>query len=358
MTVATADTANHLEDSAGSGTAERNAILRFAFGLTLAVGLSQVIAWPVGFLAAVFLAMLLQAPRPLSFVDAVAFLMIMSGALTVGMILGAFLPYMPFVSVLLLILLFCATFYWSQTGVPQLHVVLIIVGLTLMPVLAVQSPEIAFQLAGGILTSGMVAVLLTWLMFGLLPAAGTAADAVEAPPVEPPGERFAGALVMTAIIAPLVVAFLFFGWTQLIVLIIPAFLVQQLSLSAGIKGGLALVAANLAGGVVAVSIYYLLVATPHLIMLIALILLVSLLFARRIFSGQPDAALWGSAYTAIIIIVCGAVAPFGDNAEAKLFDRIGQLVLAVAYVGTAFALWQGLRFGRATGKQPDAFIVE
>jgi hypothetical protein len=93
-------------------------------------------------------------------------------------------------------------------------------------------------------------------------------------------------------------------------------------------------------------------------MLIALILLVSLLFARQIFSGQPGAALWGSAYTAIIIIVCGAAAPFGDNAEAKLFDRIGQLLLAVAYVGAAFALWQGLRFGRLTDAQPDAFDLE
>lgn len=65
------------------------------------------------------------------------------------------------------------------------------------------------------------------------------------------------------------------------------------------------------------------------------------------------AALWGSAYTSNIIIVCGAVSPYGDDAQAKLVDRISQLILAVAYVGFAFAVWQGLRLDQDTDEQTD-----
>lgn len=342
-----------------AGRAPDRVMLRFAIGVTLAVCISQMIGWPAGFISAVFLAMLLKAPRPLSFEHGFIFLAVTAVALAVGMLLGAFVPYMPIITVLILVLLFCAIFYWAQAGISQLLVVLSIVGLTVMPVVAAQSLEAARDVGGGILTSGFVAVLLSWLMFGLLPPDDMPKgdEPPSSAPSVPPkssGERFVSALVMTAIITPLVIAFLFFGWTQLIVLIIPAILVQQLSLSAGIKGGLALVAVNMAGGLVAVAIYYFLVAAPYFIMLAASMLLVSLLFARQIFSGQPAAALWSSAYTAIVIIVCGAVSPFGDDAEAKLFDRIGQLMLGVAYVGAAFALWHGLRFGGISTGAPGS----
>ena len=227
-----------------AGRAPDRVMLRFAIGVTLAVCISQMIGWPAGFISAVFLAMLLKAPRPLSFEHGFIFLAVTAVALAVGMLLGAFVPYMPIITVLILVLLFCAIFYWAQAGISQLLVVLSIVGLTVMPVVAAQSLEAARDVGGGILTSGFVAVLLSWLMFGLLPPDDMPKgdEPPSSAPSVPPkstGERFVSALVMTAIITPLVIAFLFFGRTQLIVLIIPAILVQQLSLSAGIKGGLA-----------------------------------------------------------------------------------------------------------------------
>ncbi len=334
------------EAAAAPTRPETRVILRFVFGVTLAIGLSQLIDWPVGFITPVFLTMLLQAPAPLPPMAAASFILILAMSLGVGQVVGAFLPIMPMVCLLILTFLFFATFYWAQGGASQLNVVFVIIGLTLMPVVSIQSRDIANAAAAGLLTSGLVALLLSWVMFALIPTGSGAA------PAEPPAtpalsdtERMAAAGVMTAIIAPLAIAFLFFGWTQLIVLVIAAILVQQMSLAASVKGGLALVAANIAGGMVAVAIYYLLVAAPHFVMFMALMLLVALLFAPRIFSGLPIAALWGSAFTAVIIIVCGAVAPFGDDANVKLFSRVGQMILAVAYLGLAFALWQGLKGG-------------
>lgn len=123
-------------------------MLRFAFGVTLAIGLSQLIAWPVGFVAPVFLAMLLQAPRPLSLAGALAFLSVLASALAVGQIIGDFLAYMPLVCILVLALLFCATFYWAQGGASQLHIVLVIIGLTVMPVIGIQSGDPGARVAG------------------------------------------------------------------------------------------------------------------------------------------------------------------------------------------------------------------
>ena len=163
---------------------------------------------------------------------------------------------------------------------------------------------------------------------------------------KPESECLAAALTATAIIMPLSIAFILFGWTQLIVLVIAAILVQQLSLSAGVKGGLVLVAANVAGGIVAIIVYFLLVAAPQFIMLVLLMLLVSLVVARFLFSGAATAPLWGSAFNAVIIIICGALAPYGDDAGAKLADRLTQMLLAVAYIGVAFAFWRGLRVQR------------
>lgn len=281
-----APTTPNRESDTPSAPADPWVIPRFAFGITSAVGLSQLVGWPAGFISAVFLAMLLQAPRPLAFTDGLTFLIVMAGTLAVGMTLGAFLQHMPYITIILLIFLFCAAFYWAQSGVSQLLVLLVIIGLTVMPVLAAQSLDLAIEAGKGILTSGMVAVLLSWLMFGLLPPRMASVE-VEPAPAEPkePDDRLANALVMTAIMAPLVVAFLAFGWTQLIVLIIPAILVQQLSFSAGVKGILAMVAANIAGGALAIAVYYLIVGAPHFIMLMGWFLFVSLIFAKQIFSG-------------------------------------------------------------------------
>ncbi len=59
-------------------TADTGTMLRFAFGVTLAVALSQVVDWQVSFLTPVLLALLLQAPRALPIDGALSFVVILA----------------------------------------------------------------------------------------------------------------------------------------------------------------------------------------------------------------------------------------------------------------------------------------
>ena len=76
---------------------------------------------------------------------------------------------------------------------------------------------------------------------------------------------------------------------------------------------------------------------PEYVFLIVLTLLAGLMFGSRLFSGKPKAALYGMAFSTLLLVI-GSTTSSSGEADAKVYTRIIQLMAAVIYVVIAFGL--------------------
>ena len=138
---------------------------------------------------------------------------------------------------------------------------------------------------------------------------------------------------------PLVALFFSLGLVDsILTLVFAAIFAQQPDLRSGLRGAAALVLANFAGGLAAVLVFGLFVGAPTFTFMIAMMLLVGLLFGKRIFSDRPSAGLYGTAISTLLIIAGGAVTSTGDATTLDVLQRVFQIGLAAAYLVVAFSL--------------------
>ena len=323
------------------GVARRNrnrAILRFAIGVTLTFAITQILNWTLAYMAAMFTALLLQAPRPLPLKAGIGFVLVGIVASLVGYALAVFvLPY-PGSASLLVILLLANIFYLGATGSSPLVVVFGLIAVLLLPLLGQTSPHLTNVVAVALVLNIAVAVLMSWLSFMLIPPDPNVAPPEKKQQQATEFDATVAALKMTSVVAPLALLFLSFKWGLVLALINAAILAQQLSAEGGSKAAAGVLAANLLGGLAAILIYYFLVAAPSLPFLLMLIFAAAMMFGGKIFSGDPKAQLWASGFTTIILILGGILSPTSDGASAKLADRLWQIGLAALYVAFAYSV--------------------
>jgi hypothetical protein len=320
-------------------------ILRFATGVTLAMALATAIAWPLSFLTAVLVGLLLGSPVALTLRAGLAFVLVIAIAMAASLLLSvAFLPYPPVFFGLIGLLLF-RIFYTASGGGNPLFVLWMIVGLLVIPLMTMSAPIAGALIAVYITFGAAVAVGIVWLMQTLIPhprTDATIATSSAKPEIPEPPARFRSAAISTLAVMPLMVVFYVFQLSQhIVVLIYAAILAISASSVAGLKGGSALIAANIGGGVLALVIYNLLVAVPDLVFFVVLIFLTTLFIGQQRFSDRPNAALYGSALNTVLIVI-GSVTTSTAEADAKVYLRIAQIILAVIYIVAAFGLLEGL----------------
>ena len=123
----------------------------------------------------------------------------------------------------------------------------------------------------------------------------------------------------------------------MIILTVTAVL-RQHSLAGGRQVALGLLLGNLMGGLTAMVAYELLSAVPTLGFLAALLLLVSLVYARLIVGATSLAPLYVTALVTFVIVFGMGVAPFLDQPEATLAIRLRNLAIACVYAFAALSL--------------------
>jgi hypothetical protein len=326
------------------------AIFRFAGGVTLAVGLALGFAWPLGFLTPVLVAKLLGTPgfRP-SWRVGLGMLAGITGGFGLGLAIALFLTPYPLLALLGVGFALFRVFHASAGGASPFGVTMLLLGLTLLPLVVMESPALAVDFAGGFLLLGALAMALVGLAHGLWPDPATPGSegASQAPPPLDPREQLRQALISTAVVLPLLVVFFTLKLTgSVLVLAFVAILAQQPGLRAGLRSGAALLVGNLLGGLAAILCYELLVAVPLFGFLLVLTLLAALLFGERILGGDPRAALAGMAFSTFLILLGSSTAPTGDDADAGFYGRIFQVFLAALYVVGAFGLLELAAGGR------------
>jgi len=336
----------------------RAQIFRLAFGMTLSAGIALGLAWPLAFICPVVAAKLLTLPKVMPLKAAIAFVAVASGSLVLSArLLLPTLSY-PAVHLLLTALILFLLFYAKAGGTNPVLVVLLLLGTVAIPLIGTVSESLARAATKGLIFDIVVAVSMVYVAAAAFPdppvsgptvaSASPGGGGGAAGGYVPPSTRVRAALALRSLVVlyPLVVVFQLFSLVDFVVVMVMAsLLAMEPTFGKHLGAGKGMVLANLAGGLVALAIYQLLVLVPSFTFFLLLLLLSGLWVGGWIFSDRPLGKVLGGGITAVFIIL-GPTVTGDEQAGAQLFVRLAMIMGAVLYVVLAFGLLERLTRGR------------
>jgi DUF2955 family protein len=320
--------------------ARTHATLRFAFGVTLALIVCELLQWVPTFLGPVLTGVLLvNVPvRPPPKV-AVGFIVIIAAAALIAVFLSNALLRSPPVLFGAAALVVFRSLYVIAAGRSPIAPLLLLICVTTIPVVALQSPEIAGSFAYALVRAACLAVFVTWISHLLWPRVHPPRPPAKVEPL-PPDARLKSALLGTAMLTPLMLLYLMFGITDALpVLVATTMIVVNLDFRRGRMQALALIAGNIAGGIVALVFIVLLAMQSSLVSLTLLTALLALAYGWRISAGDPLAPVVLVACNATLIVFTSSL--LSDTGTLSVWvTRLTQFVVAGAFsIGMMALLW-------------------
>jgi len=326
-----------------------NPVLRYAFGATIimlvAMSLNYTLAYLTPVLALTFLA---PGAKPPTLKTTVLFLLIIAITCMTGIFFSRFFLDYPLVFMPLLIL---AIFHIYYTTSLQNMKVWFIISLLVIPMISLQSAELGNIVAINLFLNALLAISLVWLVYFIFPVKVSAHDIKKsaAPAIAIPARiRFISACKKILVIMPILISFFVFSLTDTLLVLVFVSLLSMNPAFANKKAGIALVMANVGGGLAAILAFNFLTVVPNLIFLGLLTLLFGLLFGEKLFSGKPVSALFGTAFSTFLLILGNVTSITGEAGEI-VWTRIFQLTIVVVYLVIAFFLADHF----ITADQPD-----
>ncbi len=310
--------------------------LRLAFGVALTFVVAQLIGWPMAHIAPLLAGLLLQEASPQSVRQALRILGTALSAIVGGFLTALFLlPYPAAMALVFSVVLFRLYLYVLMSGLQIMIFAGILIGTVIMPVLVQVLPEVAFIAGFGLLMDFVVAVLAAWIAFLVVPSS-------KAPPAPIHGtlsytEAASIAATLTVVVAPLLIGFLLFGWTDILTLVYAVIFAFGMGSAASGEMGWKIMTANLIyAGVGMLLVFELLVMVPNLPFMIVLVFTVCVIYGSWIFGAGPKAAAWASGFNGFLLLLGGALLSDDVVSAVKLFDRVILIFLATAYVVFAY----------------------
>ena len=317
-------------------------ILRYAFGITVAVLVSFAFAWPLFFLTPVLAAVLLGMPLPGPGLKQVGSLVVdLGAAVFLGLAFTLFLIPYPLVYIPLLGLVLFRIYYSLNRGGSLWRVLMVLIAVLILPLLGNSGDGLPMAFAGWFVWSGGLAIGFYLLAHTLFPDP----EAAPRPPRKPRLRGYVpaaanAALRSTLVTLPLAVVFIAQNWaSQVLVLVMAAIFTLMPDLAKSRAAGVNSLTSTLIGGLAALLVYWLIVAVPELYFFGLVMFVVMLSFARAIFSAGPRAAYMGSAATTVIVLI-GSV--MGEDASFTdvFLTRMLLIAAATGYVVLALGLMQ------------------
>ena len=325
--------------------------LRLALATTLSVAIAYGVGWPLSFITTIFTWNFLKAPTMLPLRAGLMIVNQMAVGCALGIVLTLTVLQYPGAFISAVFLIMFLIYYANACGKSPFLIICLTIGTTVVPMMGLQARGLAVFVSVYLVLGIAVAVLFTWLAQGLLPDRLAPVDARAATtPQKPPApalpreEQIYKAWTSTLVVSPVIAIFYLLNLSDKIVVMVSIALVaQQASLDAGSKAALGMLIGNILGGIAAVIFYYALLAAPTYSFLIVLILATALIFARGNFSGTPRAPVYGAVYSTLLLLTGLGISATGDAVPAKMFSRIGQIILVVIYIIAAFSLVERFR---------------
>lgn len=316
---------------------ELNPLLRYAFGSTIimlvAMSLNYTLAYLTPVLALTFLAP--GAKRP-TIKTTLLFLMIVAVTSATGIMFSRFFLEYPLVFMPLLILTIFHIYYTTSL---QNMKVWFLISLLVIPMISQQSIQLGSVVAVNLFVNALLAITLVWLVYFIFPYQETTHDVKKATVTIVQSERirFISAGKKMLVIMPVLISFFVFNWTKSLLVLIFISILSMNPMFANKKAGMALIVANMGGGLAAIVAYNLLTIVPNLIFLGLLTLLTGLIFGEKLFSRKPLSMLFGTGFSTFLLIL-GNVTSFIGEAGEMVWTRIFQLAIVVVYLVIGFFL--------------------
>jgi hypothetical protein len=331
-------------------------ILRLALGTALSMLFSQVINWPMSFIAPVLTMFILALPLPaLKLGSGVKFILVFVVAIYAGLVFLPFMLNQRMVGVLLLALALYHSFYYTARGGSQIVGAFATVGLALVTSIGTVSTDAVLQVSGGLSVGAVFGILFVWVAHAILPdslALPESAQSAKPQPEKPDLEDARrSALRSLVIVMPVILWFMLSSASASYAafLIKVASMGQQADIDQSQHVARSLLVSTAIGGIAAIIAWQALSIWPSLTMYILLIGLAGLVMGTRIFAGpgmHPAGATWSYGYLTMIIILAPAVldTQTGAAAGSAFWTRLEMFIWATIYgTGAVFVfdtLWR------------------
>ena len=310
---------------------------RIAFAASVGFTLGHVLGWDFPFVPALFAVQLLTASKSLNLRQALGFVVLMVTGCVLSVLIAQIFVDTPLILILVIALLIFHAFLMLAKGqaVPVANVLLITV--SVVPLVAVTSIELAYGLVYSLIAGSILAALLVFLAYACFPAREQANEVAN----QPAEERFpvGAALANTAALMSLVIFFISSGSAVSVIIIMTAITILRHPPIAGHGAAYGFVMGNIAGGLAATAACLLVVLLPSPAFLLLVVLLFGLLFGAKIAEGGDLAPLYIVGLVTFLIVLGFGLAPLPGDSGTFFISRVFNVVIAAIYtIGVASVL--------------------
>ena len=270
-------------------------ILRLALGTTLSMGFSQLVGWPLSFMAAIFTMFLLAVPLPAPTLKS-GFKFVLALVLPAYAGIVLLMPFLEFAraaGILLVVLALFGSFYYSARGGSPVMGMFMTVGITMVVTVGSVSADAMILVANGLAIGAAAGISFVALAHALLPdlppPQNAAAGKRPAPPAKPSlSTARRNALRSLTVVSPLVIIFLFISGSAsyAVIMIKVASMGQQANTQVTRAMGREQLESTLWGGIGAIIAFNIMSIWSSLLMFCLLIALACLIYGKRIFHGK------------------------------------------------------------------------
>ena len=331
-------------------------ILRLALGTAASMGFSQLIGWPMSFIAAVFTMFMLAVPLPApTLKSGLKFVLALVLPAYAGMLLLPFLEHARWAGILLVTLVLFGSFYYSARGGSPVMGMFMTVGITIVVTVGSVSADVMLLVVNGLAVGAAAGIAFVAIAHALLPDLPPPQDVVAgkrpAPPPKPLVETARrNAFRSLAVVLPLVIVFLFIttSTSYVVIMIKVASMGQQANAQASRSMGREQLESTIWGGIGAIIAFQLMSIWSSLLLFCLLIALACLMYGKRVFQGlgmHPRAGMWSYALLTMIIVLTPAVTSTEGDASSAFYTRLLLFVVIAIYgtisVAVFDAFWPG-----------------
>lgn len=332
-------------------------ILRLAVGTALSLLFSQIVSWPLSFVAPVFTMLLLALPMPvIKPKAAIALVAVLAICAHGGLALLPFILDQRLVGIGLLSVALFHSFYFTARGGSAALGTFATIGLALTTSIGTVSIDAVLIVVDGLLVGAAAGIVFVWIAHAILPdSISSTANATQQAKKKADGDKpdayvaRRSAWRSLAIVMPIVVWFLLSSTSAsyAAVLIKVSAMGQQAGLDQTRQAAKSLLMSTVIGGIGAVIGWQVLSVWPSVTMYALLTGLAGLLIGPRIFSGQgmqADGATWSYGFLTMLVILAPAVTDsvVGGSADAAFWSRLWMFILATLYAVAAVFVFDTL----------------
>jgi hypothetical protein len=322
-------------------------LLRCVFGVTLALVVSTSLGYMMPHITAIFALMLLTPDKkPLGLKTEVELVLGLGFLGYFGSLFGKHLIDYPLV--ILPILGLCIFWSFRAVKIPESIRLLFLIFTVLLPFVSLSANAMGSIVLSSLLLNLIVAMVVVRFSYLIFPISQDEEILVnkKKPTIDENINLDRMALNGLLVVFPVITVVYLFNTTVAIITLVFIVLLSFDPFIYQSKKGVAILVANVIGGLIGVLVYNILVISPSYLLYILVIITVAFYFSSKIYSGEKTAAVFKIGFNTFFVVI-GAISTSTDSAGGMIWERLLQIGAAVVYVMVAFKVINTLNNPRA-----------